>query len=253
MKNNCNKKIALITGCNGGIGKTICQEFKAAGYLVIGTDLQEKNETICDLYLRCDLIELASDSNIYKWFQDAVCSFIDEQAADLQAIINNAAYQIVKPLRNLSISEFHSSQQINFVAPFVMAKLFDSALRKANGSIVNIGSIHARLTKPDFCAYSTSKAALSGLTRALSMEFSGDVIVNTIIPAATKTNMLLAGFSEHPGKFSELESYHPVGRIAEPVEIARLALFLCSDDARFITGAEVPIDGGIGSRLHDPV
>ncbi len=244
---------ALITGCNGGIGKALCDDFRAAGYLVIGTDLNEKEEAECDLYLCCDLVELASDSETRNWLQDAVCGFVDEQAAGLQAVINNAAYQVVKPLRGLSVPEFYSSQQVNVVAPFVLAQLFESQLRQARGCIVNVGSIHARLTKPGFCAYSTSKAALSGLTRALALEFSGDITVNTILPAATRTEMLLAGFSEHPEEYSELESCHPVGRIAEPGEIARLALFLCSESARFITGAEIPIDGGIGGRLHDPV
>ncbi len=250
--NTSNRRSALITGCNGGIGKVLCQEFRSAGYSVIGSDIQAKEETNCDLYLRCDLMELVSNTKTRKWFQDAVSSFAGKQAAPLQAVINNAAYQVVKPIRDLSITEFQSSQQINLVAPFVLTQLFESSLREAEGSIVNIGSIHARLTKPGFCSYSTSKAALSGLTRALALEFSGEITVNTILPAATRTEMLLAGFSEHQEKYAELESYHPVGRIAEPREIARLALFLCSESARFINGSEIPIDGGIGGRLHDP-
>ena len=243
----------LITGCNGGIGRALCREFSAAGYLVIGTDLQKKGKVDCDLYLSCDLIKLVADNKIQKWLQATVCNFVDEHSAVLMAIINNAACQVVKPLCSLSVSEFHSAQQVNVVAPYALAHLFEPSLRKAHGSIVNIGSIHSRLTKPQFCAYSTSKAGLSGLTRALALEFSGDVTVNTILPAATKTEMLFAGFRGQPEKLSELESYHPVNRIAEPVEIASLALFLCSEHARFITGAEIPIDGGIGGRLHDPV
>ncbi len=247
------KTAVLITGCNGGIGKILCQEFNAAGYLIIGTDLHATEEVNCHLYLGCNLLELTSNSETQKWFKSAVEDFVNEQETGLQAVINNAAYQVVKPLYDLSVSEFHSTQQINVIAPFVLAHLFESSLRKHTGSIVNVGSIHSRLTKPGFCAYSTSKAALSGLTRALALEFSRDVTINTILPAATKTDMLLAGFSEHPEKLLELESYHPIGRIAEPVEIARLALFLCSENARFITGAEIPVDGGIGVRLHDPV
>lgn len=248
-----NKIVALVTGCNGGIGKSLCQEFGAAGYLVIGTDRQAVSEADCDLYLCCDLIELASDGVTRKRFQEDVGEFVANQSALLKAVINNAAYQVVMPLSKLSAVEFNSSQQINVIAPYVLAQLFDTLLRKSSGSIVNIGSIHVRLTKPGFCAYSTSKAALSGLTRALALEFSSEVTVNTILPAATKTDMLVAGFSEHPDKFAELESCHPAGRIANPGEIAKLALFLCSDAARFITGAEVPIDGGIGVRLHDPL
>ena len=243
---------ALITGCNGGIGQALCREFRAAGYLVIGTDLHQEMVDASDLYLSCDLLELATDSVSQSWFQNAICGFIDEQSTELRVVINNAALQITKPLSSLSICEFLTSQQINVVAPFVLAKLFAELLIKARGSIVNIGSIHSKLSKPRFCAYSTSKAALSGLTRALALEFSGEVNVNTILPGATRTAMLLAGFREQPEKYQELKSFQPVGRIAEPEEIAHLALFLCSDHARFITGTDFPIDGGIGMCLHDP-
>jgi NAD(P)-dependent dehydrogenase (short-subunit alcohol dehydrogenase family) len=244
---------ALITGCNGGIGQALCREFSAAGYLVIGTDLHQKKEADCDLYLSCDLLELATDSVSQTWFQNAICGFLDKQSTELKVVINNAALQITKPLSALSTCEFLASQQINVVAPFVLAKLFEELLRKARGSIVNIGSIHSKLTKPRFCAYSTSKAALSGLTRALALEFSGQVNVNVILPGATRTAMLLAGFREQPEKYQELESFQPAGRIAEPEEIAHLALFLCSPNARFITGSDFPIDGGIGGCLHDPI
>ncbi len=245
--------VALITGCNGGIGMSLCQEFKAAGYLVIGTDLQDIGEVDFDLFLRCDLVKLTSDSQTRKWFQEAVCGFVTEQGAVVKAVINNAAYQVVKQLSDLSVTEFNSTQQINVIAPYTIARIFEPSLREARGSIVNIGSIHSRITKPGFCAYSTSKPSLAGLTRALALEFSREVTVNTILPAATNTKMLLAGFSEQPDKIEELKSFHPVGRIAEPSEIAKLALYLCSESARFITGAEIPIDGGIGVRLHDPV
>lgn len=245
--------VVLITGCNGGIGKVLCREFTAAGYKVIGTDFHPVKNAECDLYFSCDLAELSSDDFIQTKFRDVVSVFLEGQLTKLAAIINNAAVQITGPLEKLSVSDFQLSLQVNVVAPFVLAKLFDSPLRQASGALINIGSIHSRLTKPEFSAYSTSKTALSGLTRALALEFAGDVTVNTISPAATKTDMLLEGFKGRQEKYNELGAYHPAGRIAEPEEIARLALFLCSEHARFITGADLPIDGGIGGRLHDPV
>jgi len=247
-----NQAVALITGCNGGIGKVLCQEFAAAQYLVIGTDLHADQKIGCDLYLHCDLEELATNCEIQRSFRDSVQGFLDEKSVILNAVINNAAYQSVESLGNLSVSDFNRTQQVNLVAPYALAHLFESLLRKTNGSIVNVGSVHSRLTKPGFCAYSTSKAALSGLTRALALEFAGEVTVNCILPAATATEMLVSGFKDNPAKYDELASYHPAGRIADPLEIARLALFLCSENTRFITGSDIPIDGGIGSRLHDP-
>ena len=100
--------------------------------------------------------------------------------------------------------------------------------------------------------YAVSKSALAGLTRSLSLEFGSAVRVNTISPAATATPMLLAGFEGSPKKLDTLSDYHPIGRIAEPEEIARVALFLTSEGASFITGADLRVDGGISSCLSDP-
>ena len=244
--------VVLVTGCNGGLGQVLCREFRAAGFLVMGTDLQAKSVTLCDFYYHCDHLELVSDIGVQRSLQGAVGMFLNEHKATLKAVINNAAYQLVKPLSDLSISDFNDTQQVNLVAPYTFAHLFEALLRKAQGSIVNIGSIHSKLSKPGFCAYSTSKAALSGLTRALALEFAGEVTVNCILSAAIQTEMLVSGFKDNPEKYDELASYHPAGRIAAPEEVARLALFLCSENARFITGSDIPIDGGIGSRLHDP-
>ena len=246
------KRAVLITGCNGGIGQSICRVFRASDYLVIGTDIHEHTKADCDHYIECNLLELVVDGSVHQKFTDCVNNILHDTQCALQALINNAAYQAVKPFRDLSVLAFQSSQQVNVMAPFVLAQRFERHLRDTQGAIVNMGSIHARLTKPGFCGYSTSKAGLSGLTRALALELCGEVTVNTILPAATSTDMLVAGFQDSPENFALLEAYHPVGRIAEPDEVAELALFLCSKNARFVTGAEIPIDGGIGGRLHDP-
>jgi NAD(P)-dependent dehydrogenase (short-subunit alcohol dehydrogenase family) len=131
-------------------------------------------------------------------------------------------------------------------------KLF-SLLEKARGSVVNISSIHAKLTKPEFSCYATSKAALLGLTKSMAVELGSKVRINAICPAAVSTPMLLAGFDGQSEAYEILSSMHPVGRIAEPSEVAKLALFLASKDAQFINGSSLELDGGIGSRLHDPV
>ncbi len=243
----------LITGCNGGIGQSLCKLFMHSGYWVIGSDIHEYAKINCDHYIQCDLLVLAENEDERQRFSGDIDNVLKTGQRNLYGLVNNAAYQVVKPLGALSTTEFYASQQINVTAPFILAKSFESQLRHTEGSIVNIGSIHARLTKAGFLCYSTSKASLAGLTRALALEFSADVTVNTILPAATKTDMLLAGFESDPEKYAQLAAYHPLGRIAEPDEIARLALFLCSENARFITGAEIAVDGGIGGRLHDPV
>jgi NAD(P)-dependent dehydrogenase (short-subunit alcohol dehydrogenase family) len=126
-------------------------------------------------------------------------------------------------------------------------------LEKAKGSVVNIASIHAVATKPGFVCYATSKAALVGMTRALAVDLGPRVRINAINPAATATPMLLAGFEGKAKQFEELSKMHPLERIAQPWEVAKTAIYLASDDASFITGSVLHIDGGIGGRLHDPV
>lgn len=245
-------RTALITGCNGGVGKTLCRAFVEAGFRVLGIDRKPEPLADCSDYLGCDLAEVVMQQERLAWFRDEVVGLLSKHNAVLAVIVNNAALQIVNPLSKLSVADFAVSQQVNLIAPFALAKIFEPELRAARGAIVNIGSIHARMTKSGFCAYSTSKAGLVGLTRALALEFGGDVRVNSISPAAVRTEMLVEGFQDHPERLAELGAFHPAGRISEPEEIARLVLFLCSDEARFITGADIAIDGGIGGRLHDP-
>jgi NAD(P)-dependent dehydrogenase (short-subunit alcohol dehydrogenase family) len=249
----CKNEIIFITGCNGGVGRELCRVFMAAGYSVVGTDIQADARCDNDLYVPVDLSLLVENVVIQQQLAEVVSNFALRENLRLKAIINNAALQITGSVAELSDTDFLASQRVNVIAPFTLAKLFEARLRDARGAIVNIGSIHARLSKPGFAAYSTSKAALAGLTRALALDFGGDVTVNTISPAATRTDMLVAGFSSHPEKLNELARFHPANRIAEPWEIAKLALFLCSNDARFITGVDIAVDGGIGGRLHDPV
>ncbi len=252
MKNK-KKNAVLITGCNGDIGISICKAFTARGYLVIGTDLHSKPKFRCDFYIAGDLMDFVRNEAILLSFKNTINIFLDENHAVLKSLVNNAALQLVKPFKDLSTDDFLNSHIVNSIAPFSMVKCFEDQLNKSNGSIVNIGSIHSKLTKPGFCAYSTSKASLSGLTRALAVEISKKITINAISPAAVRTEMLVKGFEKYPKKYKDLKDFHPVGRIANPEEIAKLAIFLCIDNPGFITGSEISIDGGIGSRLHDPM
>jgi NAD(P)-dependent dehydrogenase (short-subunit alcohol dehydrogenase family) len=108
------------------------------------------------------------------------------------------------------------------------------------------------LTKSAFISYATSKAALQGLTRALAVDLGGRVRINVIQPAATDTSMLREGFAGNEAGLAALGQYHPAHRLAIPDEIAAAVLFLVSDECRFMTGSVINVDGGIGSRLHDP-
>jgi NAD(P)-dependent dehydrogenase (short-subunit alcohol dehydrogenase family) len=108
------------------------------------------------------------------------------------------------------------------------------------------------LTKKNFVAYATSKAALSGMTKAMAVDLGGRVRVNAIEPAAIETDMLKAGFEGKSELYRQLEAYHPLGRIGRPEEVARLALAMIEGGIDFLDGACVGLDGGISGCLIDP-
>jgi NAD(P)-dependent dehydrogenase (short-subunit alcohol dehydrogenase family) len=245
------QKTALITGASGGIGQFLCSVFRNDGYKVIALD-RTKKLVDADFFIEADLDKICSDNDYYLEIVDQIQTLLTASQG-LDALINNAAIQIIKPIVQIGIDDWNQTLNVNLIAPFLLTQKLFSFLEKARGSVVNISSIHAKLTKPDFICYATSKAALVGLTKSMAVELGSKVRINAICPAAVSTPMLLAGFDGQGEAYEILSSMHPVGRIAEPSEVAKLALFLASKDAQFINGASLELDGGIGSRLHDPV
>lgn len=245
----------LITGCNGGIGAALVNTFAGAGWTVIGVDKADGEATSeanspAKRVIKADIGTFCeSETNLHAFAEEVRAAL---GGAPLAALVNNAAVQILGDVATLTHQAFMETMRVNAIAPFMLVKTFLPDLEAANGAVVNIGSVHAEATKPGFAAYATSKAALHGLTRALAVDLGPKVRVNTLAPAATATKMLKAGFDGNAKAFAALEDVHPVKRIAEPDEIARMALFLASKDASFLTGATLYADGGILSRLHDP-
>ena len=242
----------LITGCNGGIGRKLVDAFAAEGWNVIGVDREgaapagEKGGGVVER----DIAMFTRDAEALSKFGADVRSRMN--AAPLRCVINNAAVQTLGRLDALAAEAIVETMHVNVIAPMLLVKEFLSELEANKGSVVNIGSVHAQATKPGFSAYATSKTALHGLTRALAVDLGPKVRVNTLAPAATATPMLEAGFAGDAAAFAALKSVHPMQRIAEPDEIARIALFLASDEATFLTGTTIFADGGVLSRLHDP-
>lgn len=246
------EQTALITGANGGIGQALVKAFNEAGYRVIATDIAPPAAELAGVdFVVADLQQTAEDEAYAGQVFTEIRRCLSGQP--LKALINNAAVQILGNTEKLTRQDWRKTLDVNLLAPFFWIQAFLPEMETAEGSVVNISSIHATLTKPGFSAYATSKAALSGVTRSLAMDLGERVRVNAISPAAIATPMLTSGFIGHEAGLAQLSEMHPIGRIGKPAEVAALALFLASEAARFITGAEFPLDGGIGGRLHDPV
>lgn len=250
MSNARGSRTAVVTGAIGGIGVALCVAFKEAGYRVIGCDIRDGHAP-CDAFLRFDLRMLSASDSDRRAIIDGIREALGDQG--LTALVNNAALQVLGSTDALTLDDWRATLDTNLLAPFLLTQGLLADLERGRGSVVNVASVHANLTKPGFAAYATSKAALVGLTRSLAVDLGGRVRVNAVLPAATATPMLLAGFEGAPAAFEQLGAMHPLGRIARPEEVAAAVVYLASDAASYVTGAVLAVDGGVSSRLHDPL
>jgi NAD(P)-dependent dehydrogenase (short-subunit alcohol dehydrogenase family) len=243
--------VVIITGASGGIGQALVETFSNAGYAVIATDITAPPSGSAHThFVEADLQQTVAD----QAYADAVFAEIHRciEGRPLKALINNAAVQVLGKVEDLSREDWRRTLDINLLAPFLWTQGFLKALEAAKGCVINISSIHARLTKRGFAAYATSKAALSGLTRSLAIELGNRVRVNGIEPAAIRTAMLEAGFDGDAQGLSRLEQFHPSKCLGTVAGVGQLALWLVKTDTPFLNGTIVPFNGGIGSCLHDP-
>ena len=240
-------KYALVTGVLGGIGSVISRKLKESGYYVYGLDVRDDFDYKCDRFILFDINQFVVDSSYRIRFTEIFNNLIP----NLDLLVNNAAVQRLDSLDNLKIEEWSETLNVNLTGPLLLSKLFLKRLEESKGSIINIGSIHERLTKKRFISYATSKSALVGLTRAMAVDLEGRVRVNAVSPAAIETKMLLDGFDNNEEKVKELEALHPVQRFGYPEDVAKLVLFLASENNGFIHGANISLDGGISSVLKD--
>lgn len=246
----------LVTGAAGGIGAALVEHLHNEGWRVVATDRPElcppsvEHPVSAVRWLPGDLELLASGGDPLESFALQVVELT--RGATLLAIVHNAALQRLGSFADLSAADWQASLAINLLAPVAISRRLLGELIATRGSIVHISSIHSQLTKAEFTAYATSKAALSGFTRALSVEIGHLVRVNAIEPAAIRTPMLEAGFAGHPERLAQLEAFHPCGSIGSPHDVARAVSYLIDPANTFLNGCVLQLGGGIHNRLHDP-
>jgi len=246
-------KVVLITGSSGGIGRALVDEYLIDNYYVVGVDTISSGLT-SDLFLEIitDLSEFAKNENYREKLLDEIKNLLPKNFSTF-VIINNAAVQILKPISGIYWKDWENTLSVNTVAPFFLVQGFMEALISSQGHVINISSIHSKLTKEYFSCYAASKAALEALTRSLALELSPKGIsVNAIAPAAISTEMLKDGFRDTSYKLQELKSYHPSGSIGSPEQLANFVKSISDHKSGFLTGAVLEFNGGIGGKLHDP-
>lgn len=244
------KRVALITGAAGGIGSATCRVFHEAGWTVVGVDRRHEAVAGVDRFIEADISDPASPDRIFKE--------LESHTGRLDAIVNNAAMQICKPIVETTAEEWDQVMASNVRSVFLSAKAAYPLLCKSKGSIINVSSVHAMATSRNIAAYAASKGALSSFTRSMALEFGVDEIrVNAVLPGAVDTPMLHAGLERghvEPGSLDELVrglgERHVLGRVGQPEEIGKVILFLAdANQSSFITGQSIVVDGGALARL----
>ena len=243
----------MITGAAGGIGRAAVKLFARNGWRVIGVDRKPFGDDfpIDGLFIEADISEPQSVTSIF----DLTSGFTDT----LDVLINNAAYQVIKPLLDTSVEEWDAVMASNLRSVFLAAKLALPLLEaRGGGAIVNVSSVHAVATSKDISAYAASKGGLLALTRAMAIEFApANVRVNAILPGAVDTPMLRAGLGrDHVDggsidqRLENLARNTVSGKIGKPIEIAKAIFFLSDEDqSSFMTGQALIVDGGATARL----
>jgi NAD(P)-dependent dehydrogenase (short-subunit alcohol dehydrogenase family) len=247
-------KIAAVTGAGSGIGRAIANTFTNAGarVFVLERDTKAGEETAANIRVKggmstaidCDVASAAS--------VQAAFGRIDREAPRLDILVNNAGIAHIGTVENTSEGDLDRIYAVNVKGLFLCSQAAVPRMKKAGGgAILNLASIASLIGLVDRFAYSMSKGAVLAMTRSIAVDFIGDKIrCNCVCPARVHTPFV-DGYlkNTYPGRepemFKQLSEYQPVGRMGTPEEVAALALYLCSDEASFITGQAYPIDGGV--------
>lgn len=218
-------KVAVVTGGAHGIGNAIAKAFENQGAKTEIIDIAEGNHFIGDLS-RKETLEKFAD-------------YVLNKHGHVDYLINNAL-PVMKGISECSYEEFQYALAVGVTAPFYLSKLFADYFRK-DSVIINISSSRDRMSQPQTESYTAAKGGISALTHALAVSMSGKVRVNSISPGWIDT-----AYTEYDGPDAV---QHPAGRVGNPMDIANMVLYLCSEKAGFITGENICIDGGMTRHM----
>lgn len=222
---NYEGKVVVVTGGAQGIGKCICEQFEKEGAKVCVIDQQE------NAYFTGDLAE--------KEVLEKFAAKVIAEHGKVDVLVNNAP-PLFKGIEECSYEEFAYALSVGVTAAFYLTKLFSEYFSEG-ASIVNISSSRDRMSMPQTESYTAAKGGIAALTHALAVSLAGKVRVNSISPGWIDTDYIVY---EGPDAVQQ-----PAGRVGNPLDIAHMVLYLCSDKAGFITGENICIDGGMTKQM----
>ena len=229
----------IVTGAAQGIGAAIARRLAREGWTVACADLEGDALTalaaeIEGIAVACDV---GSESDVER-----LIAVTRARCGRVSAVVSNAGISRFAPLVEMTLETWNRVLATNLTATFLLAKAAAADLKQARGSIVTIASTRAHMSEPDTLAYSATKGGLVALTHALAMTLAPEVRVNCISPGWIDTG------KSGPLKPSD-HAQHPVGRVGRPEDVAAAVSYLLSEDAGFMTGAEMIVDGGMTRRM----
>jgi NAD(P)-dependent dehydrogenase (short-subunit alcohol dehydrogenase family) len=239
------RKVAIVTGGGSGLGFAIAQKFVDNNIttIIAGRNiekLQAAKEQLGDLCfaMPCDVSDLKS---IPSFVQDVLTQF-----GQINILVNNAGINLKKEFTEVSDEEFQNILTTNVTAVFVMSReVVKHMFEKKSGCIINISSMAAQYGLPKVIAYSASKTAIDGMTRAMAVELSPHGIrVNAIAPGFIYSAMTEKALNSDPERKAKVFGRTPMGMMGQPSDIGEAALFLATDASKYITGVVLPVDGG---------
>ena len=233
-------KIAVVTGATSGIGESVARLLLEQGAVVLGLGRnRDKGAELEKLtgfhFIPCDL----SDSR----GAEEVCRQLTRDYPRIDILVNSAGISVEGTVESLSLEDWEHSFRVNVTGTFLMCKYIVPLMRQAGyGRIVNLGSTAGTVGAPTLHTYSASKGAIIQLSKSMAATYASEnILVNCVCPGGTLTPMMLNMEQQDAEDFAKL---FPIGRLAQPEEIARVILFLCGDDASFMVGSTVLVDGG---------
>lgn len=250
-------RVVIITGGSRGIGHGCCQVFAEEGAKIVLADIDDVNgqKVVQELAsmgadARFNHCDVAVEDNIRTVVEETLAAY-----GRIDVLINNAGVELFKPALETSSADWERTIGVDLRGVFMFSKyVLPTMLEQGKGAIINIASVHAVQTIKNIAAYAAAKGGVTSLTRQMALDYAPKVRINSILPGFIATTLWdrFVAMADDPAQLvADTVALQPMERLGESRDVAQAALFLASDEANWVTGIAMPVDGGLTARLHN--